>query len=284
MGKKPDFICIGASKAGTTWLHAQLRAHPALWLPHVKELHYLNKPETKRYASLLFKPSVFGHHMRVVLLSSLLRGRPGWAYRYLFKPRHYEDYHRLFQVEEGTLAGEVTPNYAHLPEEDIKQLIALYPSLKVIYILRNPVDRVWSQANMIRKRKRTLQDSSEQQIFDRIKKRQARSSYYTSILAKWEQYLPQAQVHIDFYDHLVDDPASFLDRIAQFLGIAPFEAEQATIRKVYNQGRYEGLSLPYKQKLTTLFMEELQQLHARFDNAITARWLAEARQLLNKDT
>src|ERR1700749_4313420 len=38
----PDFLCIGAQKAGTTWLDSNLRRHPDVWLPPLKELHYFN--------------------------------------------------------------------------------------------------------------------------------------------------------------------------------------------------------------------------------------------------
>ena len=46
--KGPDFLVIGAQRAGTTWLHRVLRQHPSLWLPPVKELHYFDRLETKR--------------------------------------------------------------------------------------------------------------------------------------------------------------------------------------------------------------------------------------------
>lgn len=42
MGDKKMFMCIGAQKSGTTWLHRQLRNHPQIWLPPVKELHYFD--------------------------------------------------------------------------------------------------------------------------------------------------------------------------------------------------------------------------------------------------
>ena len=44
----PDFLIVGAQRAGTTWLHRVLRQHPALWLAPVKELHYFDKPEIAR--------------------------------------------------------------------------------------------------------------------------------------------------------------------------------------------------------------------------------------------
>ena len=42
-GAGPDFICIGAQKAGTTWLYWQLAAHPDFWMPPRKEIHYFNE-------------------------------------------------------------------------------------------------------------------------------------------------------------------------------------------------------------------------------------------------
>ena len=40
----PDFLGIGAQKAGTTWLALNLGVHPQVWLPPIKELHYFDRP------------------------------------------------------------------------------------------------------------------------------------------------------------------------------------------------------------------------------------------------
>src|SRR5437879_367128 len=40
---RPDFLCVGAHKSGTTWLYQQLDSHPDFWMPPVKELHYLDQ-------------------------------------------------------------------------------------------------------------------------------------------------------------------------------------------------------------------------------------------------
>src|SRR5438132_13721254 len=39
----PDFLCVGAQKAGTSWLYRQLERHPDFWMPPVKELHYFDE-------------------------------------------------------------------------------------------------------------------------------------------------------------------------------------------------------------------------------------------------
>jgi hypothetical protein len=38
----PDFLCIGAQKAGTSWLYQNLQEHPGIWLPPIKEIHYFD--------------------------------------------------------------------------------------------------------------------------------------------------------------------------------------------------------------------------------------------------
>src|SRR6266478_1414402 len=40
---RPDFLCIGAHKGGTTWLYQQLDSHPDFWMPPIKELHYFDQ-------------------------------------------------------------------------------------------------------------------------------------------------------------------------------------------------------------------------------------------------
>src|SRR3954463_14128656 len=58
----PDFLCVGAQKAGTGWLYEQLRNHPDFWMPPVKELHYFDralrtprKKDDERIASIRAK-------------------------------------------------------------------------------------------------------------------------------------------------------------------------------------------------------------------------------------
>src|SRR5215471_17299234 len=47
----PDFLCVGAHKAGTTWLYRQLDSHPDFWMPPVKELHYFDQLSRVQRAS-----------------------------------------------------------------------------------------------------------------------------------------------------------------------------------------------------------------------------------------
>jgi len=42
-GARPDFLCVGVHKGGTTWLYQQLDSHPDFWMPPLKELHYFDQ-------------------------------------------------------------------------------------------------------------------------------------------------------------------------------------------------------------------------------------------------
>src|SRR4029453_18936667 len=46
---RPDFLCVGAQKAGTSWLYHQLVSHPDFWMPPVKELHYFDEMTHSRH-------------------------------------------------------------------------------------------------------------------------------------------------------------------------------------------------------------------------------------------
>ena len=100
----PDFVVIGAQKAGTTSLYRMLRKHPQVHMPRTKELHY------------------FDFHYE--------RG-PEW-YAAQFRPGRWE-----------RRRGEATPNYMWGPLAR-QRLIADLPSARIIAILRNPVDRAYS--------------------------------------------------------------------------------------------------------------------------------------------
>ena len=105
----PDFLCIGAQKSGTTWLHRVLMGHPDIYLPPQKEVHYFNS-----------------HYRRHSL---------AW-------------YSAQFETGRGKSCGDITPAYGVLDESKVRYMKTLMPRAKIILILRDPIDRAWSAANM----------------------------------------------------------------------------------------------------------------------------------------
>src|SRR3954452_15598229 len=123
----PDFLVIGAQRAGTTWLHRVLRQHPRLWLPPVKELHYFDKLATTR-------TYLDAKERRRVRMKGLLSLDP-WLFRYWFGRRGDRWYAKLFDAaqQNGLLAGEITPAYATLDEQVLRRIERINGEVKLIF-------------------------------------------------------------------------------------------------------------------------------------------------------
>src|SRR5204862_7959386 len=59
-----------------------------------------------------------------------------------------EHYARLFEPKGSLLSGDISPNYSTLSNEVIRQVVGYFPTLKVIFLARDPVERVWSHLSM----------------------------------------------------------------------------------------------------------------------------------------
>ena len=129
--KGPDFLVIGAQRAGTTWLHRVLRQHPAL-LPPVKELHYFDRLDIKR---TILSPK----ERRRVGLKRLLSLDP-WLIKYWFRHRDDKWYASLFRGAQarGLIAGEITPAYATLNEKVLRRIQRMNEGIKLVFVMRGP--------------------------------------------------------------------------------------------------------------------------------------------------
>ena len=108
---KPDFIVVGAQRAGTTWLHNCLSEHPQVSLPAEKEVHFFDLHYDKGLA---------------------------W-YSEKLSASH----------KDSSIVGEITPNYYQFPNamERIKEQC---PQAKIIFIVREPVSRAVSQFDLFK--------------------------------------------------------------------------------------------------------------------------------------
>jgi hypothetical protein len=202
----PDFLVIGAPKAGTTALHVALSGHPELYMSAIKEPKFFltdGPPPAK--------------------------GGPGDALTYREHVWRRADYEALFDpAPPGTLTGESTPLYLY-NRAALRRIRAEIPAAKLIVIVRDPVERahsnwthLWSAGlepvgDFVR-----ACDQEER----RIAAGWASFWHYTGLGRYGEQleYLfslfPREQVLVLRYRRLVDDPAGTMDQICVFLGVA----------------------------------------------------------------
>jgi len=123
-GSRPDFLIIGAPKAGSTALHEALAAHPQLYAAPVKEPKYFLTPDRRPDPATQRGPGD-AHSARE------------WIWR-------RADYERLFAAAPpGTLRFESTPFYLW-SQASHPQIARQLPDVKLIAVIRDPVDRAFS--------------------------------------------------------------------------------------------------------------------------------------------
>lgn len=239
----PDFLCIGAQKAGTTWLYENLRLHPDIYLTPRKELHYFD-----------------------------------WQYS-----RPLRDYARQFSGAGNKVKGDVTPGYGVISKDRIGFIHAIMPRAKFLMLLRNPVDRAWSHAVMglCTVSGRPIDEINVDEFIAHFRSpRSVRLGSYSRIIANWETKFPRNQILIEFFDDIISAPQVILSRVFGFLGVT-IDVDWdlfplATI--VRPHGKLDAapaspVTMPdaCRDFLETFYRDEIDRLSRRFGDPVT-RW------------
>ncbi|MDD5271704.1 MAG: sulfotransferase [Methylovulum sp.] len=289
----PDFLVIGAQKSGTTWLDRNLRNHPNIWLPPEKEIHFFDFPPLIPFFFLLFAPMrPVRHWAKNRMLRDWKKVCDGeqacaWYIRYYFGVRTQGWYVSLFKPAAQQCCGEVTPRYAILSEAKIAKVHALMPDAKIIYLLRNPIERIWSDLAMFSRPKFGSQglqadDDAAIQRFISNASHQA-SSRYVRNLERWGTFYPPEQMFIGFQGQIRDNPEQLLKDVCQFLAVdASDEHISKMAKQRINSHDYPDMPPGIAKALAKLFISDIEMLHQRFDNEYTAQWLASAQGYLDE--
>lgn len=269
----PDFLCIGAQRAGTTWLHQALAALPGVWLPPMKELHYFDHAEAPEHWDAFRARQAVDLLLRLrdpaqqaLALDHGFGGPPtdGWYSR------------RFDGAPPGALLGEVTPAYATLDDAGIARVLALLPDVRVLLLLRDPVQRSLSGAlHALRHAGQAITAEAVAAAVEAPDNR-ARSDY-RGIIERWSAALPPGRLGLFFHDDLLAAPAQTLARIAGFLGLPP-PADIAVPRGRINgiAGERAGLDLAaITARLSQALLPDLRWLAARLGGA-AQQWLRTA--------
>jgi hypothetical protein len=240
----PDFLCIGAQKAGTGWLYEQLRLHPDFWMPPVKELHYFDRFWRSPRISAIEKQRGARKNARderdMAFLSEFetLSGR---------SDIDLAGYASLFRSKDKLLSGDITPGYSTLPEEMIERIARHFAGLKVIFLARDPVERAWSQLSMWVRHGRL--DEFDVNDLDQVTRHLSRPevmlrSHPTRIVARWRRYVRPELFRIYFFDDLKREPTQLRGSIIEFLGGDPSKSSGDLPPDYDAKAKQERLELP----------------------------------------
>ena len=271
-----DFLGIGAQRSGSSWLDAVLREHSAFWLPPIKELHYFDRLADGPWQRLTGNQDSYR-----LAREALRRGGPAWRWhaRYLLGRRSDAWYLSLFEPGAGRLRGEITPRYSILPEEGIAHVARLLPEVRILYLLRDPVERAWSNLRRGADRYGTPASWGEGDLRARLERSGVLTmGSYAQILARWERHLPAERILVACFEEIAEDPAGLLRRIGRFLGVGEGGPPPASLRATVNAERPAPLPPRLRALLAQHYLLDLRALHARLASPYTAAWLAAAEE------
>lgn len=203
----PTFLVIGAGKGGTTSLHRWLAEHPQVFVTRVKETNYFAHEASESEADAAAPPDG----------------------RLAFPIRSWGEYLELFrEAGDFSARGEVSPAYLAWPSVPAR-VAARLPHVRLIAILRHPVDRAYSSYLM------HTRDGRERRSFAEATREELEGSadqslsygqlnylriglYHQHLSRYWERFGPE-RLQVELYDDLRTDPRGLLRRVYRFIGV-----------------------------------------------------------------
>jgi len=200
--RMPDFLVVGAARAGTTTLHSYLHQHPEIFLPDVKEpCFFVFDGDENKYVNGKFA----------------------------FAVRDISSYEKLFlKAGRDQVTGEMSTPYLYLYEKAIKTIKKYFDAsgeIKIVIMLRNPVDRAFSQyAWRVRDGREPL--SFEEAINAESERKKEnysfdyfyldRGYYYHQLKAYIENF---RSLYLILFEDFEKDPNRILRELCLFLGV-----------------------------------------------------------------
>lgn len=177
---KVNFVIIGAQKSGTTSLAYQLSCHPKIVFSQEKEPHFFSKNKD-------WKQSL-------------------------------DEYHGLFSPAGDSLYGEASTTYTFFPDfGDVAHRLYEYnPAIKLIYVMRQPVERVFSQYRHELLRGSKIPGLTQTVLSD---PRYVNRSRYGMQLQPYLDQFPREQILLLIFEEFISDPVATHKKIASFLGV-----------------------------------------------------------------
>lgn len=203
--RKVDFLVCGTQKGGTTALDAYLREHSEICMADVKEVHYFDNEV------------------------AFTGGNPD-----------YTLYHANFSpLERHKVIGEVTPIYMYWSDAP-RRIWQYNPLMKLIVLLRNPIERAYSHWNM-----ESARNAEHLPFFDAIQREEKRCrealpeqhrvfsyvdrGFYVDQLRRLRAFFPDEQLLVLKSEDLRHDPLATLNKVCRFLGLSELSKVEARV-------------------------------------------------------
>ena len=183
----PTFLGIGSMRCGSTWLYEVLKCHPDVQMSSAKEMDFFFMPQMLQYDldwyAAHFEPPNGG------------------------KPK--------------LIRGEISPRYARLKPWHVKQIAKLLPDLRILFTVRHPIERVWSQTlfDFGRLQGRDLRKVSLTEFLRQLERPRSRlSSDYSRTIQIWSDAFGKNAIFVGLFNELRDDPEGYVNGVLRHVG------------------------------------------------------------------
>lgn len=241
--KKLDFFIVGAQKSGTSALDYYLRQHSQIEMPHKrKELHFFDNENN-----------------------------------FSSKKVNYYNLEKHFLFKKNKIRGEVTPIYMYWGN-CISRIKKYNSKSKIIVILRNPIERAYSQYNMEMHKGKESEDfyycvSQEEERIAELKlntKQHRVFSYktrglYFKQMQKIYQEFPKDQVLVIKYEKFQENYMCILNQIFRFLGVKTGDINNYKEKQIYKIPYRTEMDARSKKYLLEYYLNDIESLERLLD-------------------
>lgn len=254
----PNFLLIGAMKAGTTSLHQYLRHHPQVLMARVKEPHFFTRNWDRGWEWYSEQFATAG----ALAVEGQVRS-----------PRACDSSAQPFGQEGGTVVavGEASTSYTKYPEyQGVPERISRHiPNVRLVYLMRHPVERMRSHYL------HDLAGGVERQALEKAlleNPKYLNASRYALQIERFLDHFPREQLLFICSEDLYADRATTLRQVYEFIDVDP-SFTPTNIERVFYQTAHKrgyrsflpGLRrLPAVGFLSDLAPQPLKQLARRY--------------------
>lgn len=222
------FLCVGAQKSGTSWLHRQLEGHSDLSFSSIKEVHYfdtihIGSPNlAQRHAVELARILKNDKKAFVNFIVNASRGlKTDSIIRNLVSPIDDQWYYELYKDKTKKYAADFTPEYALIGGEGFRHVRRMAHKVKIAFIMRDPVERAKSAIRYFYKRQGIeISAVPREKITERAKNPRllSHSSYHNTVRVLDEVFSSENVLYL-FYEDMMKDKQGHIDKVCDFLGV-----------------------------------------------------------------